>query len=98
MLDTIALALSTVIRQADIAARIQSDVFGFLLPETTEEGAQRLIQRLIARFKQTDFPHNSRVGVEASYSEMSEEHQEGDALLTEAMARLPARNGPPEDH
>jgi diguanylate cyclase (GGDEF)-like protein len=91
ILDTIALALSTVIRQADIAARIEEDIFGFLLPETTAEGAQRLVQRLVARFKQTEFPHHANIGVEASFAELSDAQQEASDLLTEAMAKLPDR-------
>ena len=89
VLDTIALALSTVIRQADTAARIDDDMFGFLLPETPEEGATRLVQRLEERFDRTEYPHNADVHVSASHSQISDEHLSGDDLLDEALESFP---------
>ena len=89
VLDTIALALSTVIRQADTAARIDDDMFGFLLPETPEEGATRLVQRLEERFERTEYPHKADVHVSASHSQVNDEHLSGDDLLEEALENLP---------
>ena len=91
VLDTIALALSTVIRQADTAARIDDDLFGFLLPETPEEGASRLVQRLEERFERTEYPHKADVHISASHAQVSDDHLGGDDLLTEALESLPVR-------
>lgn len=90
ILDTIALALSSVIRQADTAARIDEDIFGFLLPETPEGGADRLVQRLLETFEGTEFPHNAVIQVSASHSQVKADHASGAQMLGEAVESLPA--------
>jgi diguanylate cyclase (GGDEF)-like protein len=93
ILDSIALAISTVIREADIAARLDEDVFGFLLPETTQEGASSLVKRLMARFNTAKLPHDVDVTMVHSFAQLEPEHQDGGALLDAALAKLPPRTG-----
>ncbi len=93
VLDSVALAITTVIREADIAARLDEDVFGFLLPETTEEGASSLVQRLMARFKTARFPHNSDIEMVYAYAQLEADHNDGSDLLDATLLKLPPRKG-----
>lgn len=89
ILDSVALAITTVIRESDIAARIDDDLFGFLLPETTAEGANGLLQRLLTRLKTAQYPHGDDIRVTYSHAELLDSHPDGQALLDAALAALP---------
>lgn len=89
ILDSVALALSSIIREADIAARIDDDLFGFLLPETNRDGARRLVDRLTERIMGVDHPHQVDVTVTSGFAELSDQHRGSDALLQAALDNLP---------
>lgn len=88
VLDTIALTFSQVIRLADTAARIDNNLFGFLLPETPAEGAIRLVERLNERFANANYPHDAEVVVTAAHASVSAEQDGHRALLDEALSNL----------
>jgi len=90
VLDTIALTFSQVIRLADTAARIDDNLFGFLLPETPAEGAKRLVERLNERFATADYPHDAKVVVTAAHASQAAAHDGPKALLDEALSNLPS--------
>jgi len=89
VLDTIAEAFASVIRRADTAARIDDDLFGFLLPETPQAGADRLVERLQERFERAEYPHGADVKVSAAVVELAEAHSSDKALLDTALSGLP---------
>lgn len=89
ILDSVALALSSIIREADIAARIDDDLFGFLLPETNRDGAKRLVDRLTERIMGVEHPHQVDVNVSSGFAELSDQHRGSDALLQAALDALP---------
>lgn len=88
VLDTVAEAFASVIRKADTAARIDDDLFAFLLPETPEEGAKRLVERLLERFDTTEYPHGADVHIQAGVASVHADQAVPHDLLDEALAGL----------
>jgi diguanylate cyclase (GGDEF)-like protein len=88
VLDSVALAITTVIRESDIAARIDDDMFAFLLPETTEEGASGLVQRLIARLRAAKLPYDANVSFTTAHGELKDWHPDGQSLMDSVVAEV----------
>ncbi|MBN1946490.1 MAG: GGDEF domain-containing protein [Bradymonadales bacterium] len=97
VLDTLANTMASIIRRADTAARIDEDLFGFLLPETPRQGASLLVKRLIGRLERTAFPYDAEVVVSTSAVEVSPSHQQPGAVLEEALASLPEQPAAAQD-
>jgi diguanylate cyclase (GGDEF)-like protein len=88
VLDSVAMAITTVIRESDIAARIDDDLFAFLLPETTAEGAAGLVQRLMTRLKTARLPYGADVSFSTAHAELKDHHPDGLALMNAVVAEL----------